>query len=395
MNDEWVIENLRVTLFSAKHKERVIIQNNRDDLRVTTRESEESIRQDVGSKVAADKAATTDRKAKKDEAAADKKAKKDEATATRAAASPAASSTPTAEAPSSSTQTTPRPSAAPESASRSLKWRPTEDAGYTGFSAESRDGKFVVLKTERSLWALYFSWGPGAHVGLGCFWELKDARVAAQKQHDEGPVPRPSGTITADMIDKACPAPPTSSTRRRRTTLVSDEQAAQFVLDYAAQKLPGLQSETELMQPWGFRITLFRRENDTRERIVTIEVQDRDTMDVLWDTQVDDELRDKILTAIDHALDLAYVPPQPEPVTPTTAPSAGAPRPPPKRTRSRKSAAQPEPAEAPEPPQPEPAKVPDSPKPEPQAPQTDDIEIDPEEAKKMLGQLKGLLDQED
>lgn len=386
MSDEWVIENLRVTLFSAKHKERVIIQNNRDDLRITTRDSEESIRQDVGGKAAADKpAATVDKKAKKDEpaATADKKVKKDEAPP--AAAQPAAP-TSSAAAPSSSPQT-PTPSAARDSTNGSLKWRPTEDAGYTGFSAESRDGKFVVLKTERSLWALYFSWGPGAHVGLGCFWELKDARVAAQKQHDEGPVARPSGTITPDMIDKACPAPTTASTRRRRATLVSDEQAAQFVLDYAAQKLPGLEPETELMQPWGFRISLFRRENDARTRIVTIEVQDRDTMDVHWDAPTDEESRDTILEAIDHALELAYVAPQPEPVTPTApaaAPSAGAPRPPPKRTRPKKSAAPPEPAKAPDPP-----------KPEPEAPPADDIEIDPEDAKKMLGQLKGLLDQED
>ena len=277
MNDDWVIENLRVTLFSPKHKERVIIQNNRDDLRITARESEESIRQDVPSK------ATVDKKA------ARKEAPTPEAKAARAAApSPAATASPPP------TPPTPTPPEPPERTSSSLKWQPTEDTGYTGYSAESRDGEFVLLKTERSLWALYFSWGRGVHVGLGCFRELKDGRTAAQKQHDEGPVPRPNGKITAEMVEKACPAPPEPEPEPPAATAPPEAAAA-----------------------------------------------------------------------------------------PTTAPFAAFTSKPSRRTRAKKSAAEPESTPAPE------VQTPES-----EAPKAEEIEVDPDEAKKMLGQLKGLLDQE-
>lgn len=290
MSDEWVIENLRVTLFSAKHKERVIIQNNRDDLRVTSRESEESIRHDAGGKAAAD------RKAKKEasEPAAGPTAAPAAAPAAPTAApaaAPAAVSAPAAAAPPSSSQAAPAPPV-----NGSLKWHPTVDAGYDGFAAKSRDGDFVVLKTERSLWALYFSWGPGAHVGLGCFRELKDARAAAQEQHDKGPVTRPNGKITPEMVNKACPAP-----------------------------------ETAPPPP--------------------------------------------------------AAPPQPEPpAAPASAepaaPSGETPRQAPRRTRTKRADKEAEPARAPEP------------TPASESPTTEAIEIDPDDAKRMMGQLKDLLNQE-
>ena len=281
MNDDWVIENLRVTLFSPKHKERVILQNNRDDLRITTRESEESIRQDVPDKATVDKKA-----ARKEGPAPEAKAARAAAPSTAATANPPPPPTPP--------PPTPPPPETPERTSSSLKWEPTEDAGYTGYSAESRGGDFVLLKTKRSLWALYFSWGRGVHVGLGCFRELKDGKVAAQKQHDEGPVPRPNGKITVEMVEKACPAPP----------------------------------EPEPEPP------------------------------------------------------AAAAPPEPA-AAPTTVPFDHFAPKPPRRTRAKKSAAEPESTPAPE-----------VQKPASEAPNAQEIEVDPDEAKKMLGQLKGLLDQE-
>ncbi len=276
MNDDWVIENLRVTLFSPKHKERVIIQNNRDDLRITSRESDASIRQEGPDKATADK----------------KAARKDEP-ATEATAARAASPGPAVAAANSAPQAPPAPREAQERKSSSLKWQPTEDAGYTGFSAESRDGEFVLLKTERSLWALYFSWGRGVHVGLGCFRELKDGKAAAQKQHDGGPLARPNGSITPEMVEKACPAPPEPEPPA--------EPAA----------------------------------------------------------------------------------PEPAAAPPTATPPGDTSPKPPRRARAKKSAAEAEPAQAPE-----------GPRPENEAPRAEDIEINPDEAKRMLGQLKGLLDQE-
>lgn len=209
MNDpNWVLENVRVTLFSRKHGERVIIQNSDLKLRITANEAEESIR-DGKARVAADKADGAGARAVKEPAP--KATTKTAPAATQEPEAgpkvePATGPTRVSDAP---PQAEPeRPKAAESKKPRAvLEWRPVEDAGYAGFAASSHDGELMLLKSTDSLWALYFFWERGVYHHIQCFAELDKGKDAAEAQHRNGPPPRPQGKITAQMIEDACPAP--------------------------------------------------------------------------------------------------------------------------------------------------------------------------------------------
>lgn len=132
-----------------------------------------------------------------------------------------------------------------------------------------------------------------------------------------GPCQRRHAHGATASMDSPDPSQPDSSTRAALRAEdeavggVSDRDAAQFVLDFLTQKLPESYASVEMMQPWGFRLTLYQRESDRLTQVMTVEVQDRDILETHWDKPLDDATMDRLRDAVDSAIHLAFTPAKP------------------------------------------------------------------------------------
>jgi len=89
--------------------------------------------------------------------------------------------------------------------STSLSWKPTTDAGFKGLVAKTEGGRFKLLKSTNSQWALFKERPDTKPEPLGCFLKEELGKAAAQKLHDTPTKPRP---VTEASILEACPMPP-------------------------------------------------------------------------------------------------------------------------------------------------------------------------------------------
>ncbi|WP_434428273.1 SNF2-related protein [Nannocystis pusilla] len=103
----------------------------------------------------------------------------------------------------------------------------------------------------------------------------------------------------------------------RKAGPASDEEAARLVVDFLADEsgyMSDFMPETESMKPWGLRITLYRLSKDVTpeselKKTVTVEVFDKDTMDVTWiDERVPEKIRAGLLEIVGRAVEAAYDP---------------------------------------------------------------------------------------
>lgn len=132
-----------------------------------------------------------------------------------------------------------------------------------------------------------------------------------------GPCRRRHAHGATATLDDPDPHPPSSSPRvalwaeEEAVGGASDRDAAQFVLDFLAQKLPESYASVEMMQPWGFRLTLYQRESDRLTQVMTVEVQDQDVIETHWDKPLDEATMDRLRDAVDSAVHLAFTPIKP------------------------------------------------------------------------------------
>ncbi|MFY0531714.1 hypothetical protein [Nannocystis pusilla] len=85
---------------------------------------------------------------------------------------------------------------------------PVKDHGYEGFAAPSGGGKFKVLRSKDSQWALFFEVKGALPNPIGCFGrKIEEAQARAQALHDAGWPETEEGSITAGQIARACPLP--------------------------------------------------------------------------------------------------------------------------------------------------------------------------------------------
>jgi len=127
-----------------------------------------------------------------------------EPAATRAAKDPAA--TRAATEPAAARTTKPARAEGPTKPRRStsLSWKPTTDAGFKGLVAKTEGGRFKLLKSTGSQWALFKERPDTKPEHLGCFVKEELGKAAAQKLHDVPTKPRP---VTEASILEACPMP--------------------------------------------------------------------------------------------------------------------------------------------------------------------------------------------
>lgn len=193
---DWVLENVRFTIYNEERKERVIVQKSNGDLTVTSKQR--------GDEAPEEKPRA---EAKHDVGAGAK--------AAAAARKPAEKKPPKADAPQAPSR--------PQKQGTSLEWRALVDAGYDGFAAKSHGAEIQVLKTKDDRWAMYVFWARGVMKHIQCFTKLAKAKTFAQALHDGEFPERPEPRLTQEMIDNACPAPaeaaapegPPKSPRRR------------------------------------------------------------------------------------------------------------------------------------------------------------------------------------
>lgn len=195
---EWVVENVRFTLYNDKRKERLFVQKSNGDITVTSKQRGDDDAPDEKRGAKADPVAK-EHVTEGAKVAAEKPASKRKPASERKPRAAEAS----AEAPAEPARST------------SLEWRPIVDAGYDGFAAKSHGAELQVLKTSLNNWALYVFWERGVWTHLQCFSKLREAKEAAQERHDTGLPPRPKPKLTQEMIDSACPVPPQASAPQR------------------------------------------------------------------------------------------------------------------------------------------------------------------------------------
>ena len=89
----------------------------------------------------------------------------------------------------------------------SLVWKPTTDAGFTGFVARTEGGRFKLLHSKTSQWALLLERPDKSPEVLGCFPKEQAGKVEAQRLHD---LPKARARPVSEVMLQACPLPPGS-----------------------------------------------------------------------------------------------------------------------------------------------------------------------------------------
>lgn len=91
------------------------------------------------------------------------------------------------------------------------------------------------------------------------------------------------------------------------STAVSDEDAAQYVLDAAPFQIRGYVPETEKREPSGFFLHLYSRDGDDEQKAATFEVEAKSTLRISWFVAPSSATRrSEIVRAVDLLIQEAY-----------------------------------------------------------------------------------------
>ena len=192
---KWGVQQVRVTLEDSESGETVVIEQSPDG----------RVKCEGAKARRGERAANTPPAAAEAKTAREPKAKADKPKPTRKRAAKEAGET-KARKPRASRKPEPEPEPAPTPGT-ALAWSPVKDHEYDGFAAPSAAGRFKVLISKNSQWALFYELKGTWPKHIACFAKLDRAKLRAQELHDAGWPESEFGPITAGQVARACPAP--------------------------------------------------------------------------------------------------------------------------------------------------------------------------------------------
>lgn len=141
------------------------------------------------------------------------------------------------------------------------------------------------------------------------FWEtsLDETTRETIKAAIDGAIDRTVKSM-ARAADRAVNAePPAHTSTQHVATRISDEQAAQYVLDVAPFEIRGYMPETEGREPSGFFLHLYLEDEGDERKAVTFEVESTSTMRITWFVQpASVTRRSAIVRTVDLLIQNAY-----------------------------------------------------------------------------------------